>query len=516
MSAEADLQHERRRRYPLAKVKGGWTGAEDQILKRLVDEFGEGNWSVIARHLNAALGKPAESGRIGKQCRERYNHHLRPDIKKDAWTEEEESLLVSAHLKYGNRWSDIAKVIKGRTENAVKNHWNATLRRKDTDKCGGRGGSGAPQSCVLKDYMIRIALLPGTPAASAPAGAAKAGGCPDAAPPGHPFRPVAADTPAAAALAAAAGLAEAITEPEAPAAAPLLFDCSAGAAAAGAASQLASKRHRTAEGATAVGPSVAVAGAAAAGGGGGGGGVEAVSARTGGRGSSPSSSSCSSQEGLAAAPARRSFEAAAPSLPAAAGTGTSAAAAAAAPPASAAAAAARKRPRIITFAVGPAFTAGAASAAAAPQLRGGGPALWHNDGVAAPAVVGGSAAGAALKQRERLAPPPPQAPAADTQHSAGLVPSPAAAAALHLPGPGRTRPVRLRGERQPGWSTDSAEESVQGSPMSERFERFEEGEEEEGEGLRGGEGGGGGGGAACSELQAAQIMLALKSLAGSL
>lgn len=40
----------------------------------------------------------------------------------DAWTEEEESLLVAAHLRYGNRWSDIAKVIRGRTENAVKNH----------------------------------------------------------------------------------------------------------------------------------------------------------------------------------------------------------------------------------------------------------------------------------------------------------------------------------------------------------------------------------------------------------
>lgn len=84
--------------------------------RRLVEEHGQGNWSIIARQLNAVLGKGADSGRIGKQCRERFNHHLRPDIRKDAWTDDEEALLVAAHLRFGNRWSDIAKVIQGRTE----------------------------------------------------------------------------------------------------------------------------------------------------------------------------------------------------------------------------------------------------------------------------------------------------------------------------------------------------------------------------------------------------------------
>eukprot|EP00983_Pelagomonas_calceolata_P054102 1143563-Pelagomonas_calceolata.AAC.6 len=39
--------------------------------------------------------------------------------------------LKQAHMELGNRWSEIAKSIAGRSENAVKNHWNATLRRRD-------------------------------------------------------------------------------------------------------------------------------------------------------------------------------------------------------------------------------------------------------------------------------------------------------------------------------------------------------------------------------------------------
>ncbi|KAF8027008.1 hypothetical protein BT93_E0051 [Corymbia citriodora subsp. variegata] len=102
-------------------VKGPWSKEEDDLIVELVSKKGTSNWSEIAKHL---------PGRIGKQCRERWHNHLKPDIRRTAWTREEELTLIEAHKVYGNKWAEIAKLLKGRTENMIKNHWNCSLRKR--------------------------------------------------------------------------------------------------------------------------------------------------------------------------------------------------------------------------------------------------------------------------------------------------------------------------------------------------------------------------------------------------
>lgn len=80
--------------------KGPWTAAEDAILTEYVRKHGEGNWNAVQRNTGLA--------RCGKSCRLRWANHLRPNLKKGAFSPEEERLIVELHAQLGNKWARMA------------------------------------------------------------------------------------------------------------------------------------------------------------------------------------------------------------------------------------------------------------------------------------------------------------------------------------------------------------------------------------------------------------------------
>ncbi|XP_044960066.1 transcription factor GAMYB-like isoform X3 [Hordeum vulgare subsp. vulgare] len=106
--------------------KGPWTSDEDQRLRTYVEAHGEGNWNRVQR--NAGLN------RCGKSCRLRWANHLRPNLKKGPFSEEEEQRIIELHALHGNKWAKMASVLEGRTDNEIKNFWNT--RKKRLQKSG--------------------------------------------------------------------------------------------------------------------------------------------------------------------------------------------------------------------------------------------------------------------------------------------------------------------------------------------------------------------------------------------
>lgn len=102
--------------------KGLWSPEEDEKLVRHITKYGHGCWSAVP--------KQAGLQRCGKSCRLRWINYLRPDLKRGTFSPQEENLIVELHSVLGNRWSQIATHLPGRTDNEIKNLWNSCIKKK--------------------------------------------------------------------------------------------------------------------------------------------------------------------------------------------------------------------------------------------------------------------------------------------------------------------------------------------------------------------------------------------------
>ncbi|XVF60438.1 hypothetical protein PTKIN_Ptkin08bG0046000 [Pterospermum kingtungense] len=123
--------------------RGLWTPEEDARILAYVSKHGTGNWTLVP--------KKAGLNRCGKSCRLRWTNYLRPDLKHESFTSQEEDVIINLHKLIGPRWSLIARHLPGRTDNDVKNYWNTKLRKK-LSKMGIDPVTHKPISQVLSDY----------------------------------------------------------------------------------------------------------------------------------------------------------------------------------------------------------------------------------------------------------------------------------------------------------------------------------------------------------------------------
>ncbi|MCJ1257236.1 hypothetical protein MMC24_005061 [Lignoscripta atroalba] len=137
--------------------RGPWSQHEDQWLLQLVQSQGAHNWVRIS-HIIAT--------RSPKQCRERFHQNLKPSLNHEPITPEEGIIIERLVGEMGKRWAEIARRLRGRSDNAVKNWWNGGMNRRRR-LVGRREGSNRAGDC-FNERMEQLSFARPIPTVDCP------------------------------------------------------------------------------------------------------------------------------------------------------------------------------------------------------------------------------------------------------------------------------------------------------------------------------------------------------------
>lgn len=109
--------------YKKIKKHNKFSLEEDRRLSKLVHMYGENNWEIIADMMR---------GRSIRQCRERWQHYLSPNVINVPWTEKEDQLLEKKFNELGSSWTQIARFFPNRNYIQVRNRFLKMKRNART------------------------------------------------------------------------------------------------------------------------------------------------------------------------------------------------------------------------------------------------------------------------------------------------------------------------------------------------------------------------------------------------
>lgn len=94
-----------------------FTYEEDKALREAVAKYGE-NWEQIAADMK---------GRTVRQCRDRWNKYLSPEIKDTIWMDEEDDRLLALIEQHGTKWARLSQFFPGRSDINIKNRYKQLM-----------------------------------------------------------------------------------------------------------------------------------------------------------------------------------------------------------------------------------------------------------------------------------------------------------------------------------------------------------------------------------------------------